>query len=134
MSALTNGARERAETSIQSVVLVPVILLVVFMCFHLGAYFHQSHVAEFIASRGAEIAGASGVSAASRDSAVREMEMIAADLGSRFVAPPVVSYEQGGVRVKVVLRVPAATPLLPASTSAVVRHSHESFLLEQDRV
>lgn len=133
MSAVPDGARERAETSIQAVVLVPVILLVVFMCFHLGAYFHQSHVAEFIASRGAEIAGASGVSAASRDSAVREMKRIAADLDSRFVGSPVVSYEHGGVRVKVVLAVPAATPLLPVSASAVVRHSHESFLFEQDR-
>ncbi len=133
MTEMGHDMRDRAETTIQAVILVPVVLLVVFMCFQVGAYFHQSHVAEFIASRGAEIASSHGVSADTRDSAVREMKRIAADLGSRLAHDPTISYEPSGVRVRVVLGVPAATPLLPTSTTAEVRHSYEAFIREQDR-
>jgi hypothetical protein len=125
--------RERAETSIQAVILVPVVFLVVFMCFHMAALIHQSHVAMAIAVRGTEISASSIEHATARHRAVSEMNLMAAELGVALADTPRISYHSNAVRVDVSLRVSGAVPFLPRVASASARQTLERFVLEQDR-
>lgn len=124
---------ERAETSLQAVILVPVVFLMVFMCFHIAALRHQSHVAMAIAIRGADIAGSSDISAGSDNRAVSEMSRMASDLGARLVRAPSINHSQDSVTVQVDLRVNGALPFLPEVASATTRQTRERFVREQDR-
>lgn len=124
---------ERAETTIQTVVLVPIVFLIVFMCFHLGSTFHQSHIAQLAASRGASVASGLAQTDSSVLQARREIERVVSDLGSRLATQPVISYRDRGVEVRVTLTSSTAVSFLPATASADVWRPMESFRQEHDR-
>jgi Flp pilus assembly protein TadG len=124
---------ERAEATIQSVVVVPIIFLIVFMCFHLGSLFHQTHVAHLAATRGATVASSMNLSSDSVHRARAEIERVIADLDSRLATAPVISYRDRGVQVEVALRASTAISFLPSLASATAWRPLESFRLEQDR-
>lgn len=124
---------ERAETTVQSVVLVPVVFLVAFTCFHFGSLFHQTHVAQIAAIRGATVASAMDYSYESVHQAQTEAERVAQDLGSALVSVPEVKYRNQGVEVKVRLKTSTAISFLPSVATAVAWRPLESFRLEQDR-
>lgn len=124
---------ERAETSLQAVILVPVVFLVVFMCFHVAALVHQGHVAMAIAVRGAEISSSSGDDPEVRLRAVNEMKVMSSELRSRIAGTPRITYETNSVVVTVNLIVNGAVPFLPQTASATARQTLERFVPEQDR-
>lgn len=132
MTTVTPGY-ERAETSLESVVLVPIVFLVVFMCFHLAALTHQGHVAMAVAVRGAEISGSSGNLDEARERAVSEMRQMANELGSRLSGTPGISYSSSSVIVTVEVMVSGAVPFLPRTVRATARQTLERFVLEQER-
>lgn len=127
------ASRERAETSLQSVVLVPVVFLVVFMCFHLAALVHQGHVAMAISARGAEISSNFENQTKAQELALIEMKIMAQELGAQFLKAPRIRYEANSVLVDVWLRVDGAVPFMPRITMATSRQNLERFVSEQDR-
>ena len=125
--------QERAETGLQSVILVPVVFLVVFMCFHVAALIHQGHVARAIAVRGAEISGSSVHVFENRERAVTEMKVMSSELGARMSGTPLITYNSDSVVVTVKLVVSRSVPFLPQIASATARQTLERFVPEQDR-
>lgn len=125
--------QERAETSLQAVILVPVVFLVVFMCFHVAALIHQGHVAMAIAVRGAEISSSFSNDPGVRLHAVNEMKVMSSELRSRIAGTPRITYETNSVVVTVNLIVNGAVPFLPQIASATARQTLERFVPEQDR-
>ena len=130
---LSSKCVERAETTIQSVVLVPIVFLVAFMCFHLGSLFHQMHIAELAAIRGASIASGLDISAQSSSQARLEIKQVVSELGSRVVSEPMISYKNKGVEVTVRLRAISAISFLPSIATAQVWRPMESFRAETQR-
>lgn len=124
---------ERAETTIQSVVLVPIVFLVAFMCFHLGSLFHQTHIAELAAIRGASIASGLDISSQSASQARLEIRRVVSELGSRIASEPIISYKNQGVEVTVQIQASSAISFLPTSASAQVWRPMESFRDETQR-
>ena len=124
---------ERAETTVQSVVLVPVVFLLAFMCFHIGSLFHQAHIAQLAAVRGVTVASALEQSSQSVQQAQKEVERVAQDLGSQLVSTPEVNYRQQGVEVRVRIKASSAISFLPSIASAEVWRPLEQFRLEQNR-
>ena len=124
---------ERAETTIQSVVLVPIVFLVAFMCFHLGSLFHQTHIAELAAIRGASIASGLDISSQSSSQARLEISRVVSDLGSRVASEPTISYKNHGVEVTVQLKATTAISFLPSVATAQVWRPMESFRDETQR-
>ena len=103
------------------------------MCFHFGSLFHQTHVAQIAAIRGATVASAMDYSYESVHQAQTEAERVAQDLGSALVSVPEVKYRNQGVEVKVRLKTSTAISFLPSVATAVAWRPLESFRLEQDR-
>jgi len=132
MTLVSNGA-ERAETTIQSVVLVPIVFLVAFMCFHLGSLFHQTHIAELAAIRGASIASSLDISAHSSSQARLEIRRVVSELGSSVASEPIISYKNQGVEVTVRLQASTAISFLPSVATAHVWRPMESFRDETQR-
>jgi hypothetical protein len=124
---------ERAETTIQSVVLVPVVFLVAFMCFHVGSFFHQKHIAQLAAIRGATVASSMPFSAESASQARVEVANVVDDLNSRLATTPAVSFRDRGVQVTVALKTSTAISFLPNVATAEVWKPLETFRNEQDR-
>lgn len=129
----TCASQERGETSVQAVVLVPVVFLLAFMCFHIGSLMHQSHIAQVAAIRGAAVASSMNPGEDARRRAHNEIERVVSDLNSRLVRPPVISYRDSGVQVKVSLRASSAISFLASEADAMVWQPLETFQLEQYR-
>lgn len=125
--------KERAETTIQTVVLVPVVFLVAFMCFHIGSLLHQRHIAQVAAIRGATAASSMTQSADSSSQAIREITRVVTDLDSQLASAPRISYRNKGVQVTVSVKASTAVSFLPSTITAEVWRPIESFRLEQDR-
>ena len=124
---------ERAETTIQAVVLVPIVFLLTFMCFHLGSLFHQSHIAELAAIRGASVASGLDISSQSSSQARLEIRRVVTELGSHLVSEPSISYENRGVQVTVRIRASSALSFLSSVATAEVWQPMELFRDETQR-
>jgi Flp pilus assembly protein TadG len=124
---------ERGESSVQTVVLVPIVFLLAFMCFHIGSILHQTHVAQVAAIRGATIASALNQSAESNHQARLEVMRVVSDLDSELAFQPSIIFRDSGVQVKVTLKTSTALSFLPSTASAEAWRPFESFRLEQQR-
>lgn len=133
MIAAHHPLKDRGETSLQTVVLVPVVFLVVFMSFHVGAIFHNTHVAELAALRGAALASGLSPSLDAQQRAISEVQRVTADLNSTLLDPPNVSFRHDGVHVTVRLKVAGPISFLPQTATAKVWTPWETFKREQDR-
>lgn len=133
MTAATHLGNDRGETSIQTVLLVPVILSLLFIVVHAASLGHAGQVASVAATRGAQLAASSDVSSASTFLIRQEVRQIAMELGSELHSEPQLSAYLGEVRVTVRIAVPRVMPFLP---DVVVRSASapiERFIEEQDR-
>lgn len=133
MMLLPEARRNRGETSIQAVLLVPVVLGIFFLGVHATALAHGAHVANAAAIRGAQIAAFSNSEGNDVVWAVNEMKQVVSDLGSDMYSAP--SLEIGGksIRVTVKVAVRSIVPFLPTSVTRSATVSREQFLMEQDR-
>ena len=125
--------RNRGETSIQAVLLVPAILGIFFLGVHATALAHGGHIANAAAIRGAQIAAFSNNEGNDVVRALNEMEQVVSDLGSHIYSAPSLEIGSRSVRVTVKVAVQSVVPFLPTSVTRSAIVSREQFLMEQDR-
>lgn len=125
--------RNRGETSIQAVLLVPAVLGIFFIGVHVTALVHGAHVANAAAIRGAQIAAFSNNEGNDVVRALNEMEQVVSDLGSRMFSAPSLEIGNKSVRATVKVAVQSVVPFLPTSVTRSATVSREQFLMEQDR-
>lgn len=125
--------RNRGETSIQAVLLVPAILGIFFLGVHATALAHGGHIANAAAIRGAQIAAFSNNEGNDIVRALNEMEQVVSDLGSHMYSAPSLEIGSKSVRVTVKVAVQSVVPFLPTSVTRSAIVSREQFLMEQDR-
>lgn len=123
---------DRGETSIQVVVLVPIIFSILFLGVHMAALAHGAQVANAAATRGAYVAAASP-SDIPIATVLREVDQVVTELGSRLGSVPAVSSTPDKVRVTVALRVQSVVPFMPNTVTRSAWASRERFIMEQDR-
>lgn len=123
----------RGETSIQAVLLIPVVFGILFIGAHAAALAYGSHVATIAASRGAQMTAA--VSAQGREMvvALNEVEQVVRELGARMNASPAVRIDSKSVTVSVTLETQRIVPFLPTQVSRTAHVARERFIMEQDR-
>ena len=129
----SEARRNRGETSIQAVLLVPAILGIFFLGVHATALAHGGHIANAAAIRGAQIAAFSDNEGNDVVRALNEMEQVVSDLGSRMYSAPSLEIGSKSVRVTVKVAVQSIVPFLPTSVTRSATVSREQFLMEQDR-
>lgn len=129
----SEARRNRGETSIQAVLLVPAILGIFFLGVHTTALAHGAHVANASAIRGAQIAAFSNSEGNDVVRALNEMEQVVSDLGSHMYSAPSLEISSKSVRVTVKVAVQSVVPFLPTSVTRSAIVSREQFLMEQDR-
>lgn len=125
--------RDRGESTVQSVLIVPVILTILFMGAHVAAYARGSQVANAAALRGAQVAASVEPDAAGTWSTLREVDTVVADLGFRTAAAPEIEVGPRDARVTVSLLVSRVVPFLPGVVTRSVQVPREVFLKAQDR-
>ena len=129
----TEERRNRGETSIQAVLLVPVVLGIFFLGVHVTAIVHGAHVANAAAVRGAQIAAFSYSEGNDVVRALNEMEQVVTDLGSHMYSAPSLEIGSKSVHVSVSVAVQSIVLFLPTSVTRSATVSREQFLMEQDR-
>lgn len=123
----------RGETSIQAVLLVPVVFGILFLGAHAASLAYGSHVATIAASRGAQMTAA--VSGQGREvvAALNEVEQVVRELGARMDTPPAIRIDNESVTVNVTLEIQQIVPFLPTQVSRTAHVARERFVMEQDR-
>ena len=133
MKAATYPGNDRGETSIQTVLLVPVVLSILFLTVNAAALSHGGQVASLAANRGAQLT-ASGTGDSISMSVTRlEIARTVEDLGSVLESEPQFSTFDGSVEVTVRVKVPGVVPFLPRFVTRRASAPLERFVNEQDR-
>lgn len=121
----------RGDVSIQTVLILPAVLGLLWMAVHAALLFHAGHVASAAASVAARAAAAVDTPPAS---VVRRIAgETVTELGGHLVGQPQIFYEQEAVAVKVTVGGPTLVPFLPTTVTRRAVAPIEQFLLEQDR-
>jgi hypothetical protein len=127
------AGHDRGETSVQAVLLVPVVLGLFFLATHAAVLAHGSHVANLVATRGAQLSATGTVLGFQKTAALNEMEQVVIDLGSHMSQPPIIYLGESMVVVSVTIDVQKIVPFLPSTVTRTARMSREQFIREQDR-
>lgn len=127
------AGHNRGETSIQVVLLVPVVLGLFFLAAHAAVIAHGSHVANVVATRGAQISATVQEPRLQMSLALNEMERVVRDLGSHMSRPPTIYVGESMTVVSVSLDIQPIVPFLPSTVTRTARVSREQFIKEQDR-
>jgi hypothetical protein len=133
MMAATSPGNDRGETSIQTVLLVPVVLGILFVIVHAAALAHAGQVASLAANRGAQLAAASEGNSVSAFMVRQEVQRTVRDLGNILDSTPQLTSFRGNVNVTVRVSVPRIVPFLPNFVSRSATAPMERFIEEQDR-
>ena len=133
MTAATFPRNDRGETSIQTVLLVPVILSLFFVAVHAASLSHAGQIASVAANRGAQLAASSDGSSESASSIREGIQRTVLELGSQLSAEPQFSTYFGSAEVTVQISVPRVVPFLPDSVKRSASAPLEQFIKEQDR-
>jgi hypothetical protein len=129
----SEATRDRGETSIQTVLLVPIMLGIFLLCLHATALAHGSHVASAAAIRAAQAAAFSDSSGNDIVKALNEAEQVVTDLGSHVAGAPQIRIDANSVTVTVSVEVQSLISFLPTSVTRTATVSREQFQFEQDR-
>jgi Flp pilus assembly protein TadG len=121
----------RGEVGVQSVLVLPVILGLLWISVHAAMLFHAGNIA-------AETAAASARAAARSDTpssaaVARVAATTVAELGGRLAGDPTVHLGREAVAVSVTVVGPDLVPFLPRTVTRRAVAPVEQFLLEQDR-
>jgi hypothetical protein len=133
MKPPSKARHNRGETSIQAVLLVPVVLGIFFLGVHATGLAHGAHVANAAAIRGAQVAAFSNREGIDVVRALNEIEQVVSDLGSHMYSAPSLEIGSRSVHVTVSVAVQSIVPFLPTSVTRSAIVSREQFLLEQNR-
>jgi Flp pilus assembly protein TadG len=133
MTAATGPRNDRGETSVQTTLLVPVILSIVFAVVQAAALSHGGQVASLAANRGAQLAASSEGTSGSLVHVRQEIERTVTDLGNSLESPPQFSTYRGNVTVTVRIAVPHVVPLFSDVVTRTASAPLEHFIEEQSR-
>ena len=126
-STSTEGGTDPGEVSIETVILIPVVMFLVLMSVQAAVLLHGVTMAEHISMQGAAAAARYGTS---ESAGMRAAEDAASSLGARLWGAPLVSVTADDVTVEVSVRVPRAVPLFPevvARTTTVPRERFTAY-------
>lgn len=121
----------RGETTAQTVILLPALLLMLWVGVHVALLLHSGNVALAVADVVARRAATAD--AADERSLDALGDSTAAELSADLLGHPVVQRTDDTVRVTVTVRGPRLVPLLPDSVSRTATVPIEQFLTEDQR-
>ncbi|MEY2740297.1 MAG: TadE/TadG family type IV pilus assembly protein [Ilumatobacteraceae bacterium] len=121
---------DRGETSIETVLAIPVVFGVLLLGIHASLWYHGAHVATAVAAHGAAAGARHG---GGRAAAIEVAVRAAAGLSARVAGTPSAVVEGDDMVVTVRVTVPRLTPLLPAEVTRGAREPLERFVPEPDR-
>ena len=127
-STSTRTGSDPGETSIEAVILVPVVVMLVLIALQAGVSLHGANAAEHIAARGATAGARHGTDPGM---ARVEMEIVAESLGARLAAEPTLHYTEAEVTATVTVVIPRSLPVFPeriTRAAVVPRERYMSFL------
>lgn len=128
MTAARTPGRDRGETSIETVLLVPVLLLILFVGVHVTSLARAGQVAHVAATRAAETAAAMGPTGMGPELTRSAAFAVIDDLGGSVDGPIVVSHTRGHSTVSVRLRIQGVVPGLPVVVTRSVTVASEMFI------
>jgi Flp pilus assembly protein TadG len=121
---------DRGEISIETVILVPVVIFIVLIVMQAAVVMHGANAANHTAAQGAMTAARHG---ATEDHAVVAVAAAADSLGARLAAPPSIVTSTDRVTVRVSVRLPQAVPIFAAEISREVSVPRERFIAYGER-
>jgi hypothetical protein len=121
----------RGEVSVQSVLILPVILGLLWISVHAAMLFHAGNIAAETAAASARAAARSETTASA--AVARVAAATAAELGGRLAGEPAIHLGREAVAVSVTVVGPDLVPFLPRTVTRRAVAPVEQFLLEQDR-
>lgn len=127
------GKNDRGEVSIQSLIIVPVVLSVLLLGVHCVQLIHSGHIAVAAASRGAQVAASVSPDESGFRSVVQAVLTTTSDLGARLDGSPSILMDSSSVLVTVRVAFSGAVPFLPSHVTRQVLVPKEQFLREVDR-
>ena len=125
--------RRRGDASVETALLMPVVMGVVLVLVHLAVSFHSAHIAEVVALRGAQVASRSADRAMSVSEAMIERESTIRELQGRRAEGITVTVERGRVRTSVTLLSRGAVPWLASRITRVAIVPLEEFTYSGER-
>ena len=128
MTAARTPGRDRGETSIETVLLVPVLLSVLFVGVHVASLGRAGQVAHLAARRAAETAAFAGTSGMGPVIARSTALQVVHDLGGTVEGPVLVTFASGDPTVTVRLRVSGIVPGLPIVIGRSATVASERFI------
>lgn len=128
-----NRRHIRGETTVQVVLMVPVILLLLLVGVHVASYMHASNVANSAAKRGAQVAAGMSNFAEASSAATTTVNEMVRELGSRLHGIPQVSVSGAFATVSVQVRIGRLLPFLPDTVSKRGIARREIFMTEGQR-
>jgi len=123
----------RGDTTVQVVLLVPVIFVLLLVGVHIASFMHASNVANAAAKRGAQVAAGVPDSAQASLAATTSVSDMVQELGSTLRSAPTVSFSSSTVTVSVSLRINRLLPFLPDTVSRRGLARQENFRTEAQR-
>lgn len=126
--------RDRGSSTVELVILVPVLVLLVLASLHTVMFFYSSHIAQAAAARGAAVGASStantGVAAQrARDSATE----FVAEVNSAVVGVPTVEVTERDVRVTVEVDIPDIVPFVRSTVRRSAVEPREVVVPEVSR-
>lgn len=118
------------EVSAQTVVVVPVVLLILWLAIQATVFLHGANVASAAAGEGAAVAARYGSSTWAGE---RAIERTLTALGSTSAGSWVVRKTDSTVVATVSLRLPRIVPFFPLTVSRSAHESVEEFMTEDQR-
>lgn len=128
---MTTTDSARGETSAQTVIILPVLLLLLWVGVHSALLLHSANVASAVADVVARRAAALG--GADEAELGGLAETTADELGAEMMISPRVRYGGDSVTVTVTLRGPTLVPFLPDRVSRASTAPIERFLTAEER-
>jgi len=125
---------DSGEVTSQTVIVVPLVILVLFMAVQSALYFHVSHVAGAAAAEGASAASAKSLSASQAILRGRtRADALVHETGTELAEATTVGVSGDEVRVTVSTKVPRIVPFFPIVVSRTVIEPRERFVMEFQR-
>jgi Flp pilus assembly protein TadG len=127
---ITMTRTDEGEATAQTVIVVPVVLLVLWLAIQATVLLHGANVASAAANEGAAVAARYGSSAGAGE---RAIERTLTALGSTSHGAWVVKNSDSSVVATVRLRLPRIFPFFPLTVSRSAHESVEKFMTEDQR-
>ena len=125
---------DSGEVTTQTVLMVPVVILILMISIQAALWFHTANVAQATAGEGAAAVSSAGIDAVeAADRGTIAATGFSSDAGVVLAAPPVVAVDGSWVGVTVEVVVPRIVPFFPSIVSRTVIEPREVIVLEVDR-